>query len=76
VQSEPPNIPPARGPLLWEDCGAQVSEDIESEPDWDMAAQPLPDYEVDQRHQLVSIGFTISSMASAASVQTAKISGF
>ena len=41
VQAEPPNIAPARGPPLWEDCDAQ--------PDWDMAKQPAPDYELDQR---------------------------
>jgi hypothetical protein len=33
--SEPPHLSPARGPPLWED--------------WDLAAQPAPDYEVDQR---------------------------
>jgi hypothetical protein len=33
---------------LWEGCDAQVGEGIESESDWDMAAQPVPDYEVDQ----------------------------
>ena len=49
VQAEPPNIAPARGPPLWEDCDAQVGEGAGGEPDWDMAAQPVPDYEVDQR---------------------------
>jgi hypothetical protein len=55
VQAEPPNIAPARGPPLWEDCDTPVGEGIESEPDWDAAAPPVPEhevvpeYEVDQR---------------------------
>ena len=50
VESEPPKISPARGPPLWEDCcDAQVGEGTQVEPDWDLAAQPAPDYEVDQR---------------------------
>jgi hypothetical protein len=49
VDSEPPQISPARGPPLWDDCDAHVGEGIEVEPDWDLAAQPAPDYEVDQR---------------------------
>ena len=50
VDSEPPHISPARGPLLWAGCGeAQIDEGVEIEPDWDLAAQPAPDYEVDQR---------------------------
>ena len=50
VDSEAPNIAPARGPPLWDDCGdVQVGEGAEGEPDWDLAAQPAPDYEVDQR---------------------------
>jgi hypothetical protein len=49
VQAEPPNIAPARGPPMWEDCDAQVGEGAQVEPDWDLAAQPAPDYEVDQR---------------------------
>ena len=53
VQSEPPNIAPARGPPLWEDCDAQMGEGAQVEPDWANdwagAAQPAPDYEVDQR---------------------------
>jgi hypothetical protein len=44
----------ARGPLLWEEGGdAQMDERVQAEPhwsaDWDLAAQPAPDYEVDQR---------------------------
>ena len=50
VDCEAPHISPARGPPLWDDCGdAQVGEGVEGEPDWDLAAQPAPDYEVDQR---------------------------
>jgi Putative transposase len=49
VQAEPPNIAPARGPPLWEGCDAPVGEGVESEPDWDMAAQPVPEHEIDQR---------------------------
>jgi hypothetical protein len=52
VQSEPPNIAPARGPPLWE-ADAQWGEGGQALPDWasewDGAAQPTPDYEVDQR---------------------------
>ena len=49
VKSEPPCISLARGPPLWEDCDAQVGEGVEVEPDWDLAGQPAPDCEVDQR---------------------------
>lgn len=49
VESEPPHIAPARGPPLWEDCDAQVDEGSQIEPDWDLAAPPASDYEVDQR---------------------------
>ena len=49
VDSEPPQISPARGPPLWDDCDAHVGEGIEVEPGGDLAAQPAPDYEVDQR---------------------------
>jgi hypothetical protein len=49
VDSEPPRISPARGPPLWEDCHAQVDDGVQIEPDWDLVAQPAPDYEVDQR---------------------------
>jgi hypothetical protein len=48
VESEPPHITPARGPPLWEQCDAQMSVEMPGEPDWDMAAQSAPDYEVDQ----------------------------
>jgi hypothetical protein len=49
VDSQPPRISAARGPPLWEDCDAQAGEGGQGEPDWDLAAQPAPDYEVDQR---------------------------
>ena len=50
VDSEPPHISPARGPPLWDDCDAQTDEGAQNEPaDWDLAAQPAPDFEVDQR---------------------------
>ena len=50
VDSEPPHISPARGPPLWDDCGdAQMGEGVEVEPDWDLAAQSAPDFDVDQR---------------------------
>jgi len=50
VDSEPPHIAPARGPPLWDDCDAQTDEGVQIEPaDWDLAAQPAPDFEVDQR---------------------------
>lgn len=50
VDPEAPRITPARGPPLWDDCGAQeAGEWVDVEPDWDMAAQPAPDYRDDQR---------------------------
>ena len=49
VDSQPPRISPARGPPLWEDFDEQIGEGVESEADWDLAAQPAHDYEVDQR---------------------------
>ena len=49
MDSEAPRISPARGPPLWEDFDEQIGEGVESEADWDLAAQPAHDYEVDQR---------------------------
>ncbi len=47
---ESPHIAPARGPPLWGDCDAQTDDGAQIEPaDWNLAAQPAPDYEVDQR---------------------------
>jgi hypothetical protein len=35
---------------LWDDGGdAQMGDGVQCDPDWDLAAQPAPDYEVDQR---------------------------
>ncbi|MEY3123987.1 MAG: hypothetical protein RLZZ573_507 [Pseudomonadota bacterium] len=48
-ESEPPRITPARGPPLWDECDAQAGEGSHIEPDWDLAGQPAPDFEVDQR---------------------------
>ncbi len=49
VDCEPPHITPARGPPLWQDCDAQTGEGAQIDPDWDLATQPAPEYEVDQR---------------------------
>ena len=49
VDSKPPHIAPARGSPLWDDCDAQVREGTQIEPDWDLAAQPVPEVDVDQR---------------------------
>ncbi len=50
VDPDPPQISPARGPPLRDDrSDAQTDEGVHIEPDWDLAAQPAPDYGVDQR---------------------------
>jgi Putative transposase len=49
VESEPPKISPACGPPLWDECDAQVGEGTQIGLDWDLAAQPAQDYEVNQR---------------------------
>lgn len=49
ADSQPPYISPARGPPLWESCDAPVGEGSQIELDWDLSAQPAPDYKVDQR---------------------------
>ena len=49
AESEPPHISPARGPPLWEDGDAQAGEGSQIGLDWDLAAQPAPAFEVDQR---------------------------
>jgi len=50
VDTERPRITPARGPALWDDCGAQDQGEIsQGEPDRDLSAQPAPDYPDDQR---------------------------
>jgi hypothetical protein len=43
--TEPPRISPARGPPAWDDPPG------EAVPDWDVLAQPLPEYVFDQRVQ-------------------------
>ena len=44
VDSQAPRITPARGPPLWDDCGAQEpGEGVAAMPHWDTAAQPAPD---------------------------------
>ena len=49
VACEPPHISPPRGPPLWDDGDAQMDEGVEGEPNWDLSAQPAPDFDVDQR---------------------------
>ena len=49
VESEPPHISPARGPPFWDHYDAQMGDRAQIEPDWDLAAQPAPDFEVAQR---------------------------
>ena len=49
VESEPPHIAPARGPPLWDACDAPVGQAVEVEPDWDLATQTEPEFDVDQR---------------------------
>jgi hypothetical protein len=44
-------LSPVRGPPLWEYFDAQVEEVAQFEPDGDLAAQPAPDYVMDQRVQ-------------------------
>jgi hypothetical protein len=52
ADAEPPRITPARGSPLWDSCGARVGDGVEGadvEPNWDEAAQPASDLDVDQR---------------------------
>ena len=50
VDSQAPRITPARGPPLWDECGAQEpGEGVDAMPDWDMTSQSAPDYPEDQR---------------------------
>jgi hypothetical protein len=46
VDCEWPHICPARGPPLWDECDAQRGDEMPSELNLDMAAQPASDYEV------------------------------
>jgi hypothetical protein len=34
---------------MWDGCDAQMVDGVDVAPDWDEAAQPAPDFEVDQR---------------------------
>ena len=45
--TQPPRIAPARGPPLWE--AARASGQAGNDPQWDMSAQPVPEFEFDQR---------------------------
>jgi hypothetical protein len=49
ADSQAPRTSPARGPPLWDDCDAQAGEAVDAVPDWDVATQVAPNYEVDQR---------------------------
>jgi hypothetical protein len=49
VESEPPNITPARGPPLWDEFDAHDDEGVQPAWSWDDAAQAAPDFELDQR---------------------------
>jgi len=45
-----PCITLARGPPLWDDCGAQqAGQGVDAEPDWELANQSPPDCPDDQR---------------------------
>lgn len=45
----PPHISSAHEPSLWQGCDAQLDDAARCKLDWDLAAQPAPDYELDQR---------------------------
>ena len=49
AETKPPRITPARGPPLGDGGDAQDGEAVEPAPDWDEAAQTVPDFEFDQR---------------------------
>ena len=50
VEPDAPRITPARGPPLWDECGArETGECVKALPDWDMTSQSAPDYPDDQR---------------------------
>ena len=47
VNAEPPHLSLARRPQLRDDCGcAQINHGAQIEPDWELAAQPAPDFDV------------------------------
>jgi hypothetical protein len=43
--TQPPRIAPARGPPLWE---AAMASEYVKDPEWDVSAQPAPEFEFDQ----------------------------
>ncbi len=43
------SVPAAVPDVRWADGDAQVDDGVQIEADWDMAAQPAPDYCLDQR---------------------------
>jgi hypothetical protein len=45
--TRPPRIAPARGPPLWETAAASALAG--NDPHWELAAQPVPQIEFDQR---------------------------
>lgn len=53
VDSDIPRLSPTRGPLLWDECDADIGEGIAAQLDWaidwDEAAQTAPDFVLDQR---------------------------
>lgn len=66
MKSETPHIALARGPPLWDDCGdALAGEGTQIGPhcaiSWDVAVQPAPDFDVDQR-----INWSVSKAAISA----------
>ena len=46
ASTQPPRIAPARGPPLWE--AAMAQEQVGNDLEWDMSAQPVPEFEFDQ----------------------------
>ncbi|MDP2760384.1 MAG: hypothetical protein Q8O64_08295 [Sideroxyarcus sp.] len=44
--TQPPSIAPARGPPLWEAAMAHLQAGNDHQ--WDMSAQPVPEFEFDQ----------------------------
>ena len=47
--TSPSHIPATRATAVVDECDAQMGQGVQVEPDWDLAAQPEPDYEIDQR---------------------------
>ena len=70
VKSESPHRALARGPSLWDECDSHVEEGADGEPNWDMAAQLVPEYEVDQRVNWCLFETAISAAASSSCVRS------